>query len=103
MDRSCQQFLRQGKNYVPTLFLGAIRALHAAMRETWIHYVQRRHESATREALRRLDDLTLRDLGIRRAEVDSVAAEAAGTAECTRRRLRPRSASAAEKGTLSLR
>jgi uncharacterized protein YjiS (DUF1127 family) len=89
MDRSWQQFLRRGRNYVPTLFPEAIRALYAAVGATWIHYVQRRHESATREALRRLDDLALRDLGIRRAEIDSVAAEAAGTAECTRRGLRP--------------
>jgi len=43
---------------------------------------------ATREALRVLDDRAMRDLGIRRSEIDSLAAEAAAAAERTRRRLR---------------
>jgi len=44
-------------------------------------YRRSRRAAAAREALRQLDDRTLRDLGIDRSEIASVAAEAAGATE----------------------
>jgi uncharacterized protein YjiS (DUF1127 family) len=54
------------------------------MRDVAERYRRRRRESAAREALYRLDDRTLHDLGIDRSEIASVAAEAAGTKELSR-------------------
>jgi uncharacterized protein YjiS (DUF1127 family) len=48
---------------------------------------QRREWIATRDEIATLDAATLRDLGLRRSEADSVAAEAHGIAEATRRRV----------------
>lgn len=55
----------------------------------WGCYVKMRHEQwrearATYESLHHLDDRALRDLGIDRLEISSVAAEASGEAERTR-------------------
>ena len=55
------------------------------MRDMAERYRRRRRESAAREALSQLDDRTLHDLGIDRSEIASVAAEAAGARELSRR------------------
>ena len=65
----------------------AIRALGAAAREARARYQRIRHARAVCAALRGLDDHILRDLGIDRSEISSVAAEAAGHAEITRIRV----------------
>jgi uncharacterized protein YjiS (DUF1127 family) len=54
--------------------LRRVIARHRQRREAWSAY----------DALRRLDDRTLRDLGFSRSELTSVAAEFAGDAEHTR-------------------
>ena len=64
--------------------VAAVRGLLA-----WGRYMKMRHEQwrearATYESLRHLDDRALRDLGIDRLEISSVAAEASGDAERTR-------------------
>lgn len=59
--------------------IGAVRFLRDVER--------RRQARANYEVLRRLDAATLRDLGLTRDELESVAAEAAGIAERTRQRV----------------
>ena len=56
-------------------------------RQAYARYRQRREASTLREALRRLDDRTLRDLGFDRSEIGSVVAEVTGEAERTRLRV----------------
>lgn len=62
-------------------------AVGAFARQAYVRYRQRREASALREALRRLDDHTLRDLGFDRSEIGSVVAEVTGEAERTRLRV----------------
>lgn len=64
-------------------------AVGAFARRAYVHYRQRREASAFREALRRLDDHTLRDLGFDRSEIGSVVAEVTGEADRTRLRVVP--------------
>jgi uncharacterized protein YjiS (DUF1127 family) len=73
---------------------GAAAALRAALRRrwhaastAWCHWRQIR---ATRLALANLDAATLRDIGIARSEIHSLAAEVHGGVEATRSRLLPR-------------
>jgi uncharacterized protein YjiS (DUF1127 family) len=55
----------------------------------WRSWRRQRQASATYESLGTLDDHTLRDLGIDRSELRSVAAEVEGRVERTRVRARP--------------
>jgi uncharacterized protein YjiS (DUF1127 family) len=58
--------------------------LRDAVARVVFRYRRRRHARAITAALTGLDDPTLRDLGIHRSEIGSVAAEATGEAEQTR-------------------
>jgi uncharacterized protein YjiS (DUF1127 family) len=62
----------------------AANCMREALRTAWIRYRRRREARGIYEALRGLDDRTLRDLGFHRCEIGSVAAEATGAAEHTR-------------------
>jgi uncharacterized protein YjiS (DUF1127 family) len=62
-------------------------AIGAFARRAYARYRQRREASAFYDALRQLDDHTLRDLGFDRSEIGSVVAEATGEAEHTRLRV----------------
>jgi len=64
---------------------GAIVAAATRIQGEW---TRRQQDRATRDALRRLDDHTLRDLGFDRSEIGSVAAEIASRADRTRVRTR---------------
>ena len=57
------------------------------MRDTWAGWRDRRAIYATQVALMKLDDQTLRDIGLMRAEIESVAAETHGGVAATRSRL----------------
>lgn len=67
-----------------TAFLAAWRR---CVRDTWAGWRDRRQIHATRVALMKLDDQTLRDIGMMRAEIESVAAETHGGVATTRSRL----------------
>lgn len=72
------------------LAAGSLRLLRRArigLRRFLRGVEQRRQARANYEVLRRLDSATLRDLGFTLDEVESVAAEAVGLAERTRRRV----------------
>jgi uncharacterized protein YjiS (DUF1127 family) len=71
------------------LIARAIRVVLAAMLRVHMRYRRFRDERATYEALRELDDRSLRDLGFARDEIRSVAAEMSGEAEHSRRLARP--------------
>jgi uncharacterized protein YjiS (DUF1127 family) len=66
------------------IIVAAIQAAGAIARRAHARHRQRRQARAIRDALRQLNDHTLRDLGIDRSEIMSVAAEVTGAAECTR-------------------
>jgi uncharacterized protein YjiS (DUF1127 family) len=66
------------------IIVAAIQAAVAIARRAYASYRQRREAGAICEALRELDDRTLRDLGFDRDEIRSVAAELTGEAERTR-------------------
>jgi uncharacterized protein YjiS (DUF1127 family) len=66
------------------IIVAAIQAIGAIARRAHARHRQRRQARATSDALRRLDDHILRDLGIDRSEITSVAAEVAGATEYTR-------------------
>lgn len=67
--------------------VAAVRAGSAIARRAYARYRQRRQASAFYDALRQLDDHTLRDLGFDRSELRSVVAEVTGQAEHTRLRV----------------
>jgi uncharacterized protein YjiS (DUF1127 family) len=71
------------------IIVAAIQAAGAIARRAHARHRQRRQAMATCDALRRLDDRTLRDLGFDRSEIVSVAAEFDGDAERTRVRASP--------------
>jgi uncharacterized protein YjiS (DUF1127 family) len=74
-----------------SLVLAAAAGARALLDTTHVWHAriaQRRRERAVRVALGTLDTRTLRDLGLDRSEIGSVAAESAGRAEATRCRLR---------------
>ena len=74
----------QTRTGVVAILLGALqRRLHASL-TAWRHWRQLR---ATRLALAGLDAATLRDIGIVRTEIDSLAAEVHGGVAVTRARL----------------
>ncbi len=70
------------------IIVAAIQAAGAIVRRALARYRQYRQERDTYDALRQLDDRTLRDLGLHRSEISSVAAEFMGEAEYTRVRAR---------------
>lgn len=61
-----------------------LRAVRGFARQTYAAWLQRRRVRAAYLALREVDDRGLRDLGLHRSEILSVAAEIAGAAELTR-------------------
>jgi len=74
----------QGSFTLGAILLSALEALVAASARTYRSYRQWRRAAAVYDALRRLDDHTLRDLGFDRSEIRSVAAELSGEAQATR-------------------
>jgi uncharacterized protein YjiS (DUF1127 family) len=66
------------------IIVAMIQTAGAIARRAYARHRQRRQVTATCDALRRLDDCTLRDLGFDRSEIASVAAELRGDAERTR-------------------
>jgi len=66
--------------------VAAMRAVAAFLRGIEARGRRRRQARAYGEALRELDDRTLRDLGIDRSEIGSVACEVAGLTDATRLR-----------------
>ena len=71
----------------PAVRLGAtllLRGSGVAARRLLVRWRQRRDAARTATALRALDRRALRDLGLDRSEVDSVAAETSGGAARTR-------------------
>ena len=57
------------------------------VRQAIARYRQHQRARNLHAALRQLDDRILRDLGINRSEITSLAAELTGQAECTRMRI----------------
>jgi uncharacterized protein YjiS (DUF1127 family) len=73
------------------IFVAVMQAVAAIARQALARHRQRRRTRSTYDALRQLDDRTLRDLGFDRSEIRSVVAEITGEVECTRvRTLRDR-------------
>jgi uncharacterized protein YjiS (DUF1127 family) len=68
--------------------VAAIQAAGAIVRRALARYRRYRRERDTYDALRQLDDHTLRDLGLHRSEISSISAESMGEAEHTRVRAR---------------
>lgn len=64
-----------------------VEAVGSLARRALERYRQRRQLASAREALRRLDDRTLHDIGIDRSEIVSITAEAMGEAEAQRDRV----------------
>jgi uncharacterized protein YjiS (DUF1127 family) len=64
-----------------------LRAARDLIRRGWERYRRHRDTRLVYDALSALDDRTLRDLGFHRCEILSVAAETAGGAAPTRRRV----------------
>jgi uncharacterized protein YjiS (DUF1127 family) len=66
------------------IIIALMQALAAFARQSLARHRQRRRARSTYDALRQLDDRTLRDLGFDRSEIRSVAAEIAREVERTR-------------------
>ncbi len=89
-DRATLRFIPETARPAPTAPVGAPHASPAWLQRirNWIRdWNQRRRERALFAALARLDDVTLRDLGIRRSEFGSIGAESLGYADSTRLRI----------------
>lgn len=67
-----------------SIIVAAVQAVVAIARRAYVRQRQRHRASATYDVLRRLDDHMLRDMGIDRSEIGSVAAEMSGIAQQTR-------------------
>ena len=81
--RACNDAFTLGESIVEAIrAIGAI--VGAAASRALARYRQRQQAKASYEALSELDDRTLRDLGLDRSELRSVAAEVTGEAERTR-------------------
>ena len=79
------QAARAWRSYALGEILAAMAmAVAALIREAYAAHVRRREAKAIRTALGELDDRMLRDLGLDRSEIGSVAAEMTGDAERTR-------------------
>jgi len=78
--------LDAGRVVIDDTAVGALRAAVAFARRIIVHAGRRRQARAFREELRCLDDGMLRDLGIDRSEIGSVASELAGLTDATRLR-----------------
>ena len=68
---------------------GIVTVIAAWLVAAWRDWQRQRDRFATRRTLESLSDATLRDIGLSRSEIDSVAAELVGQAETTRRRTTP--------------
>ena len=66
---------------------GALQRIVAGLHWLRIAHAERRRAARDRAELDRLDAQALRDLGLTRGEIDSYAAEAAGAAPRSRRRV----------------
>ena len=73
------------------IIVAVMQAVAAIARQALACYAQHQRARSMYDALRQLDDHTLRDLGFDRSEIRSVVAELAGKAECTRMRTTSRS------------
>ena len=73
------------------IIVAVMQAVAAIARQALARYAQHQRARSMYDALRQLDDHTLRDLGFDRSEIRSVVAELAGKAECTRMRTTSRS------------
>ena len=73
------------------IIVALMQALAAFARQALARYAQHQRARSIYNALRQLDDHTLRDLGFDRSEIRSVVAELAGKAKCTRMRTTSRS------------
>ena len=73
------------------IIVALMQAVAAIARQALARYAQHQRARSMYDALRQLDDRTLRDLGFDRSEIRSVVAELAGKAECTRMRTTSRS------------
>ena len=73
------------------IIVAVMQAVAAIARQALACYAQHQRARSMYDALRQLDDHTLRDLGFDRSEIRSVVAELVGKAECTRMRTTSRS------------
>lgn len=64
--------------------IAAIKTVEAYARQALVRQQQRRQARSIYDAIRQLDDRSLRDLGLDRSEIRSLAAEMTGEAACTR-------------------
>jgi uncharacterized protein YjiS (DUF1127 family) len=83
-DAVGEDWTRTADDAEPWIIMAAIRAVGAIARRAHARHRQRQQARAVYDALRQLDDRTLRDLGFDRSEITSVAAEVTGEAERTR-------------------
>ena len=67
-----------------SIIVAAIQAVVAIARRAYARHRQRQRASAIYDVLRKVDDRTLRDMGLDRGEIWSVAAEMSGEAQQTR-------------------
>ena len=75
-----------GLNRLASIFEATLRTAGAVARRGYARWARRRHARATYLALSEIDERTLRDLGLHRSELMSVATEISGGAESTRAR-----------------